>query len=51
MSASEDISAVFMTDTPDEIANKIKKYAFSGGGATLKEHRANGANLSVDVPF
>lgn len=30
---------------------QINKYAFSGGGATLEEHRAKGANLDVDVPW
>jgi hypothetical protein len=30
---------------------QINKYAFSGGGATLDEHRAKGANLDVDVPW
>lgn len=51
MSASDDSSAVFMTDTAEQIETKITKYAFSGGGATMKEHKANGANLAVDVPF
>jgi len=31
--------------------DQINKYAFSGGGATLEEHRAKGANLDVDVPW
>jgi tryptophanyl-tRNA synthetase len=51
MSASSDSSAIFMTDTDEQIKNKINKYAFSGGGATLEAHRQNGADLSVDVPF
>jgi len=51
MSASEDITAVFLTDTPKQIEKKIKSYAFSGGGRSLQEHRENGANLDVDVPF
>lgn len=51
MSASSDISAIFMTDTAKQIQTKINKYAFSGGGATMEEQRANGANLTVDVPF
>ena len=51
MSASTDISAIFMTDTPKQIQTKINKYAFSGSGATIEEHKANGANLAVDVPF
>lgn len=51
MSASVDISAIFLTDTPNQIKNKINKYAFSGGGATIEEHRASGGNCDVDIPF
>ena len=51
MSASENITAIFLSDTPQEIQKKITSYAFSGGGRTLKEHKEQGANLDVDVPF
>lgn len=51
MSASVDSSAIFMTDTPKQIKNKINKHAFSGGGATLEEHKANGGNPDVDVAY
>ncbi|CAO3641919.1 unnamed protein product [Cunninghamella echinulata] len=51
MSASVDTSAIFMSDTPNQIKNKINKYAFSGGGATLEEHKANGGNPDVDVAY
>jgi tryptophanyl-tRNA synthetase len=51
MSASIPNSAIFLTDTPKEIENKISKYAYSGGGATMKEHREKGANLEVDVSY
>lgn len=51
MSASSDTSAIFMTDTPNQIKSKINKYAYSGGGDTLELHRANGGNLAVDIPF
>ena len=44
-------STIFLTDTPKQIADKIKKYAFSGGRQTLEEHRKYGANLDVDIPF
>jgi len=44
-------SGIFLTDTPDDIAKKIKLYAFSGGRETAAEHRKFGANLAVDVPF
>ena len=51
MSSSDANSSILMTDTAAEVKRKINKYAFSGGGATLEEHKANGANLDVDVPF
>lgn len=51
MSASDETSAIFVTDTPKQIKSKVNKYAFSGGGATVELHRANGANLDVDVPY
>ncbi|MCO6488118.1 MAG: hypothetical protein J5I98_06845, partial [Phaeodactylibacter sp.] len=40
-----------MNDKPEDVRNKINKYAFSGGGATLKEHQEKGGNLSIDVPY
>jgi tryptophanyl-tRNA synthetase len=51
MSTSDPNTAIFLTDTPTQIKEKITKHAFSGGGATLKEHKENGANLEVDIPF
>jgi tryptophanyl-tRNA synthetase len=45
------VKAIFTNDTPSEIKDKINKYAFSGGGATLDEHRTNGGNTTVDVCF
>jgi len=51
MSASDPTSAIFMTDTPEEISHKVRKYAFSGGRDSAKEHREKGGNLSVDVPY
>eukprot|EP00163_Fabomonas_tropica_P007331 TRINITY_DN17069_c0_g1_i2.p1 TRINITY_DN17069_c0_g1~~TRINITY_DN17069_c0_g1_i2.p1 ORF type:complete len:475 (+),score=168.88 TRINITY_DN17069_c0_g1_i2:177-1601(+) len=51
MSASATASAIYMSDTPKQIKNKINKYAFSGGGATLEEHREKGGNTDVDVPY
>lgn len=51
MNASVAQSSIFMTDTPQQIEEKIQKYAYSGGGATLQEHREKGANLEVDVSF
>ncbi|KAI5476114.1 tryptophanyl-trna synthetase [Pseudohyphozyma bogoriensis] len=51
MSASLDTTSIFMTDTPKQIKDKINKYAFSGGGATVEEHRANGGDPDVDVSY
>jgi tryptophanyl-tRNA synthetase len=51
MSSSVSSSAIYLTDTPSQIKNKINKYAFSGGKPTLEEHRKFGANLEVDVAF
>ncbi|CCW59530.1 unnamed protein product [Phytomonas sp. EM1] len=44
-------AAVFLTDTPKSIKDKINKHAFSGGGATKKEHFQLGANTTVDIPI
>lgn len=51
MSASDPNSSIFLTDTPKQIKDKINKYAFSGGGQTIEEHRKNGANCDVDVSY
>lgn len=51
MSSSDENSAIFLSDSPKEVARKINKYAFSGGKDTLEEHRAKGGNPDVDVSF
>ncbi|KAI2643172.1 tryptophanyl-tRNA synthetase [Xylaria nigripes] len=51
MSASIDTSAIFMKDTPNQIKNKINKYAFSGGQETAEEQREKGGNPDVDVAY
>lgn len=51
MSSSIPNSAIFLTDTPAQIKNKINKYAFSGGKVTLEEHRKYGADIDVDVSY
>ena len=51
MSASNENSAIFVTDTPKQIEKKINKFAVSGGGETLEEQRAHGADLERDVPY
>lgn len=51
MSGSVQTTSIYCTDTPQQIKEKINKYAFSGGRDTVEEHRKKGANLEVDVPF
>lgn len=51
MSSSDPTSSVFLTDTPKQVKNKINKYAFSGGKATVEEHRAEGGDVTVDIPY
>uniref|UniRef100_T1JAW5 Tryptophan--tRNA ligase, cytoplasmic n=1 Tax=Strigamia maritima TaxID=126957 RepID=T1JAW5_STRMM len=51
MSASEPNSSIFLTDTAAQIKNKINKHAFSGGRATLEEHKQYGGDCSVDISF
>ena len=51
MSSSDPNSSILLTDKPEDIKRKINKYAFSGGGSTVEEHKKNGANLDIDVPY
>lgn len=51
MSASDPNSSIFLTDTPNQIKNKINKYAFSGGGGTVEEHKEKGGNCDVDIAY
>lgn len=51
MSSSDPTSFIALSDSPEEAAMKIKKYAFSGGQATVEEHRKEGGNPDVDVAF
>ncbi len=51
MSASNEEQAILLTDSPKQIQKKINKHAFSGGGATLEEHREYGGNCEIDVSF
>ncbi|KAH3660155.1 hypothetical protein OGAPHI_007360 [Ogataea philodendri] len=51
MSASDENSAIFMTDTPKQIQKKVNKYAFSGGKVSIEEHRKYGGDPDVDVAY
>ncbi len=44
-------NTIWLTDTPEDVERKIKKYAFSGGKETLEEHRKKGGNPDIDVSF
>ena len=51
MSASDPNSAIFMSDTVNDIKKKINKHAFSGGQVNIEEHRKLGGNPDVDVSY
>ena len=51
MSSSDPNSFIALTDSPEEAAKKVQKYAFSGGRATLEEHRKLGGNPDIDVSY
>ncbi|MBU2576279.1 MAG: tryptophan--tRNA ligase [Nanoarchaeota archaeon] len=42
---------IFLSDDAKTVKKKINKYAFSGGQATIEEHRKKGGNTKVDIPF
>jgi len=50
MSASNESSSIYMTDTPNQIKKKMNQ-AFSGGRQTVEEHRELGGNPDVDVAY
>ncbi|RME52594.1 tryptophan--tRNA ligase [Candidatus Woesearchaeota archaeon] len=49
--ADAPFNTIFTTDSPSTIKKKINKYAFSGGQATVEEHRKRGGNTDVDVSY
>lgn len=51
MSSSNPDAAIYTIDDAKTIKKKINKYAFSGGQATLEEHRKKGGNPDIDVSF
>lgn len=51
MSSSVPESCIFFSDSPKTVKKKIMKYAFSGGQATVEEHRKLGGNPDIDVSF
>ena len=51
MSASEENSTIYTTDSPDVVKMKINKYAFSGGKPDVEQHRKEGGNPDIDVSY
>ncbi len=51
MSSSDPNSYIALTDTPEQVKNKIMKHAFSGGQGSLAEHRKKGGNPDIDIAF
>ena len=47
MSASDPNSAIFVTDTPNQIKDKINRHAFSGGQDTKELQLQHGELISV----
>ncbi|MFT4343871.1 MAG: tryptophan--tRNA ligase [Candidatus Woesearchaeota archaeon] len=50
-SSSGDNATIFSIDDEKTIAKKVNKYAFSGGQATIEEHRLKGGNPDIDVSY
>lgn len=44
-------STVFLSDDPDTIKAKIRKYAFSAGGDTLEDHKKYGGRPDEDISY
>ncbi len=51
MSSSDPLSYIALSDDPKTAKAKIMKYAFSGGGNSVEEHRKHGGNIDVDVSY
>ena len=51
MSGSLPESSIYLTDSPDQIRDKIMKYAYSGGRSTIEEHRKHGGDCKTDISF
>ncbi len=51
MSTSKPETAIYLNDDDKTVRNKIYRHAFSGGQASIEEHRKLGGNPDIDVPF
>ncbi|MBI4018142.1 MAG: tryptophan--tRNA ligase [Candidatus Aenigmarchaeota archaeon] len=48
MSGSKPETCIYLNEKPDSVRRKVWR-AFSGGGATLQEHKEKGGNPDIDV--
>ena len=51
MSSSGAAPSIELTDDPETVAETVRTHAYTGGRATLAEHRERGGDPTVDVPF
>ena len=51
MSSSDDAPSIELTDDRETVARTIREHAYTGGRATVADHRERGGDPSVDVPF
>ncbi|MGM0389315.1 MAG: tryptophan--tRNA ligase [Natrinema limicola] len=51
MSSSADAPSIELAAAPETVAETIRTHAYTGGRATIEEHRERGGDPSVDVPF
>ena len=51
MSASDEKSTIYTTDSPEQVKKNINKYAFSGGQPDIDEHRKVGGDPDIDVSY
>ena len=51
MSASDEKSTIYTTDSPEVVKKKINKYAFSGGQPDIDEHRKIGGDPDIDDSY
>lgn len=51
MSSSSDMPSIYLTDSEDQVRDKILSHAFSGGQQSAEEHRAKGGDPDIDVAY
>jgi tryptophanyl-tRNA synthetase len=51
MSSSDDAPSILLSDDRETVFDKIQTHAYSGGQTSLEEHREQGGNPEVDVPY